>query len=122
MACRLARGWGRRVPALLLVPGVGLCLCGALLLFPLAGVIADWRTRGRVHPGWWVGIDTIVTAQFLIEIVGRSALGLAIAQDRKSVVEGKSVSVRVDLGGRRILKKKKETRRQTQASMHHHTK
>src|SRR3546814_14611057 len=27
--------------------------------------------------------------------------------DRKSVVSGKSVSVRVDLGGRRILKKKK---------------
>src|SRR3546814_446542 len=29
------------------------------------------------------------------------------AQDRKSVVSGKSVSVRVDLGGRRIIKKKK---------------
>src|SRR3546814_19417737 len=29
--------------------------------------------------------------------------------DRKSVVEGKSVSVRVDLGGRRYIKKKKET-------------
>src|SRR3546814_20031665 len=28
--------------------------------------------------------------------------------DRKSVVSGKSVSVRVDLGGRRILKKKKK--------------
>src|SRR3546814_13815240 len=28
-------------------------------------------------------------------------------QDRKSVVEGTSVSVRVDLGGRRIIKKKK---------------
>src|SRR3546814_17339726 len=28
--------------------------------------------------------------------------------DRKSVVEGKSVSVRVDHGGRRIIKKKKE--------------
>src|SRR3546814_11811422 len=28
-------------------------------------------------------------------------------QDRKSVVSGKSVSVRVDLGGRRIIKKKK---------------
>src|SRR3546814_11837412 len=27
--------------------------------------------------------------------------------DRKSVVQGKSVSVRVDLGGRRIIKKKK---------------
>src|SRR3546814_11797974 len=28
--------------------------------------------------------------------------------DRKSVVEGKSVSVRVDLGGRRIIRKKKQ--------------
>src|SRR3546814_13795235 len=30
------------------------------------------------------------------------------SSDRKSVVSGKSVSVRVDLGGRRIYKKKKE--------------
>src|SRR3546814_12650299 len=30
-----------------------------------------------------------------------------ISQDRKSVVEGKSVSVRGNLGGRRIIKKKK---------------
>src|SRR3546814_8196675 len=30
--------------------------------------------------------------------------------DRKSVVSGKSVSVRVDLGGRRIIKKKKKTK------------
>src|SRR3546814_19956143 len=29
--------------------------------------------------------------------------------DRKSVVSGKSVSVRVDLGGRRFIKKKKES-------------
>src|SRR3546814_15197386 len=32
-------------------------------------------------------------------------------QDRKSVVEGKSVSVRVDLGGRRSIKKKKKATR-----------
>src|SRR3546814_19044441 len=31
-------------------------------------------------------------------------------KDRKSVVQGKSVSVRVDLGGRRIIKKKKSKR------------
>src|SRR3546814_12220033 len=30
-------------------------------------------------------------------------------RDRKSVVSGKSVSVRVDLGGRRVIKKKKNT-------------
>src|SRR3546814_11582356 len=32
------------------------------------------------------------------------AQGFAARRDRKSVVEGKSVSVRVDLGGRRIIK------------------
>src|SRR3546814_19685723 len=30
-----------------------------------------------------------------------------LTKDRKSVVKGRSVSVRVDLGGRRIIKKKK---------------
>src|SRR3546814_19243425 len=33
----------------------------------------------------------------------------AIMEDRKSVVSGKSVSVRVDLGGRRIIKKKQKS-------------
>src|SRR3546814_18830744 len=32
-----------------------------------------------------------------------------LGRDRKSVVEGQSVSVRVDLGGRRIIKKKTDT-------------
>src|SRR3546814_15475797 len=40
----------------------------------------------------------------------RAAVAVAtdrpISQDRKSVVEGKSGSVRVDLGGRRLIKKK----------------
>src|SRR3546814_12856898 len=34
--------------------------------------------------------------------------------DRKSAVSGKSVSVRVDLGGRRILKKKTNTKNKQQ--------
>src|SRR3546814_16802814 len=34
----------------------------------------------------------------------------AISGDRKSVVSGKSESVRVDLGGRRIVKKKKQAK------------
>src|SRR3546814_19689385 len=37
-----------------------------------------------------------------------AAFGPVTGLDRKSVVEGKSVSVRVDLGGRRNSKKKKE--------------
>src|SRR3546814_14892155 len=39
--------------------------------------------------------------------VGGGIVALRLGQqDRKSVVEGRSVSVRVDLGGRRIIKKK----------------
>src|SRR3546814_13618618 len=37
--------------------------------------------------------------------------GYSAQTDRKSVVEGKSVSVRVDLGGRRILKKKTQKKK-----------
>src|SRR3546814_16204524 len=38
-----------------------------------------------------------------------SRKAVADTKDRKSVVSGKGVSVRVDLGGRRIIKKKKPT-------------
>src|SRR3546814_13129850 len=57
-----------------------------------------------VHPGWfavqrsdWLSIQAL-------------QLPFARSRDRKSVVEGKSVSVRVDLGGRRLIKKKKNTK------------
>src|SRR3546814_19041436 len=38
---------------------------------------------------------------------GRPSRRKRLGTDRKSVVQGKSVSVRVDLGGRRIIKKNK---------------
>src|SRR3546814_16666426 len=43
-----------------------------------------------------------------IAVVGRVIIGIEHLSrlDRKSVVSGNSVSVRVDLGGRRIIKKK----------------
>src|SRR3546814_14733147 len=41
----------------------------------------------------------------------RSRFAQRLPLDRKSVVSGKSVSVRVDLGGRRIITKKKNTRK-----------
>src|SRR3546814_13098572 len=43
------------------------------------------------------------------DLLSRAGFAMPVADgDRKSVVEGKSVSVRVDLGGRRIIKKKKK--------------
>src|SRR3546814_18065783 len=69
------------------------------------------RARLGVAPG---------TQQFaqLAQILLRAGVG----QDRKSVVEGKSVSVRVDLGGRRNIKKKLSTNTSTtsKSTMHKH--
>src|SRR3546814_20633252 len=42
---------------------------------------------------------------YSLSMEGKGSAGPLVA-DRKSVVEGKSVSVRVDLGGRRIIKQK----------------
>src|SRR3546814_18206372 len=44
-----------------------------------------------------------------VELVAALVAHLEEIVDRKSVVSGKSVSVRVDLGGRRIIKKKHAT-------------
>src|SRR3546814_11679402 len=64
-------------------------------------------------------VTQAVAAHRFIEIgpgavlAGQKARGEAvIGGDRKSVVSGKSVSVRVDLGGRRIIKKKKHNKKQ----------
>src|SRR3546814_19503951 len=46
--------------------------------------------------------EAAAISRIRLEVLG------SVLQDRKSVVEGKSVSVRVTLGGRRLLKKKKK--------------
>src|SRR3546814_17169195 len=43
----------------------------------------------------------------IVQGLGHKVAAIADTRDRTSVVSGKSVSVRVDLGGGRILKKKK---------------
>src|SRR3546814_11452152 len=57
---------------------------------------------GVIGPHRQLRVRTDRNAIFAVRIGGE----LRRPGDRKSVVEGKSVSVRVDLGGRRIIKKK----------------
>src|SRR3546814_15663204 len=63
-----------------------------------------WHVLGMFAPSFATG--------WLIKKYGDLNVILAGALaslDRKSVVSGKSVSVRVDLGGRRIMKKKRKS-------------
>src|SRR3546814_15299448 len=69
---------------------------------------ADIRPQ-QPEPAVDVGDERLQEAIDDIEVVqGTKLLAGNKGIDRKSVVEGKSVSVRVDLGGRRSIKKKKK--------------
>ena len=68
---------GRVIPAPLLIPWAGLSVFALLILFPLAGMVADRRRHG-VHPAWLAGLATLVAMQVAIELLPRSAPGLAL--------------------------------------------
>src|SRR3546814_20705823 len=59
------------------------------------------RNRSKSTAGWWEWVCPGRPRH-------RARRRLHQGRDRKSVVSGKSVSVRVALGGRRIIKKKKD--------------
>src|SRR3546814_11061979 len=76
--------------------------CCVAFAFDAAGPALDQRDLNRRLPaqiGFWM---------HGFEIAAERGRFIYDRADRKSVVEGKSVSVRVDLGWRRILKKKKQ--------------
>src|SRR3546814_16311475 len=53
-------------------------------------------------------VDWLLLTKILLLVMRTTSNRVRAVVDRKSVVEGKSVSVGVDLGGRRIIKKKKK--------------
>src|SRR3546814_18558949 len=92
------------------IPGAGLCCTLAS---------GGTMSRGDIHAlGQRHGLDTAVLASrrcladFKLMVFDMDSTLINIecidelAEDRKSVVSGKSVSVRLDLGGRRIISKK----------------
>src|SRR3546814_13940483 len=52
-------------------------------------------------------VVAIVDNEFTFKTMRRGNSPFVLLPDRQSVVEGKSVSVRVDLSGRRLIKKKR---------------
>src|SRR3546814_13495652 len=62
---------------------------------------------GRKRRCGWFDAVLVRQSAAVSGITGIALTKLDILEDRKSVVKGKSVSIRVDLGGRRIIKKKK---------------
>jgi hypothetical protein len=92
MATLTAPGWGRLLPMPLLIPWAGWVSFAAIMLFPIAGVIADLRRSGRVHPAWWWGIGVMVATQLVVVAIANSGLGLSIYELATQGSPGASVA------------------------------
>ena len=78
MSMLLGPAFGRLLPMPLLQPWAWEAAFVPTLLFPLAGIWADLRRSGRVHPAWRWGLATMLGAFVLIEAVTYSPVGTAI--------------------------------------------
>lgn len=78
MAILTGPAFGRILPMPLMIPYAAWGVFVAVMLFPLAGMVADRRRRGRIHRAWWWGAGTIVAIQVAIGIVAASAPGQAL--------------------------------------------
>lgn len=78
MAMLIGPAFGRLVPLPLVMPHGAWAVYACVMLFPLAGAIADRRRLGRVHPAYWCGIGVITALQLTMDIVSPTAPGLAV--------------------------------------------
>ena len=78
MSLLLGPAFGRLLPLPLLQPWAWEAAFAATILFPLAGVVADIRRSGRIHPAWHWGIATMIGALVVTEAITYSPLGTSI--------------------------------------------
>src|SRR3546814_13454822 len=106
---QMARVAGFRSIRLLLATGISVPL-----LFASSQIYAAFAPVERpshAEPGNWPGYGGGYGEPHYSDLAQINAANVGkLGLDRKSVVSGKSVSVRVDLGGRSIIKKKKKTK------------
>lgn len=73
-------GIGRLLPMPLLIPNAWVIAFAMTLIFPVIGMVADWRRDGRVHPAYWwaTGINiALFTASMLLAY---SPIGYALTE------------------------------------------
>lgn len=78
MTAIIGPGFGRLLPMPLLIPYAFEIAGLAGLVFPIAGMIRDYRKFGRVHPAWYWGIAAFLAVIPVSHIIANSALGDAI--------------------------------------------
>ena len=78
MSLLLAPAFGRLLPMPLLAPWAWESAFAASLLFPIAGIVADLRRSGRIHPAWRYGVGAMIGCLVLTEVISYSPVGIAL--------------------------------------------
>ena len=78
MTLLLAPAFGRILPLPLMIPWAWEATFVVTLLFPLAGMLADLRRSGRVHPAWKWGVGTMLAVFALTPAITYSPAGTAL--------------------------------------------
>lgn len=92
MVMLLGPGFGRLLPMPLMIPYGFQVAFAAGLFFPVAGMIADWRRSGRVHPAWWWGMATLVATMLAWEVIVYSPLGDFVYQAVTAGTRGAAIA------------------------------
>lgn len=78
MALLMGPGFGRLLPMPLLIPWAYQTAFACVLIFPIAGMVADWRRDRRVHPAWLWGMGGMLATELLTDLIAFSPIGLAL--------------------------------------------
>ncbi|MEP6983499.1 MAG: hypothetical protein ABI853_07630 [Sphingomicrobium sp.] len=78
MSLLLGPAFGRLLPLPLLQPWAWEAAFAATLLFPAAGILADLRRSGQVHPAWRYGVGAMLACLVLTEAITYSPVGTAL--------------------------------------------
>ena len=78
MAMLLGPAFGRLLPVPFLIPYAYEAAFVQGLIFPVIGMIEDWRRNGRIHPAWWWGLGAMIGSLLAIELLTYSPIGEAL--------------------------------------------
>jgi hypothetical protein len=78
MTAIIGPGFGPLLPMPLMIPYAFELAGIAGLVFPVAGMIRDYRKSGRIHPAWYWGIAAVLSVIPVSHTIANSALGDSI--------------------------------------------
>ena len=92
MAILTGPAFGRLLPMPLLIPFAAWGVFVCVMLFPIAGMVADIRRHGTIHRAWWWGAGTIAALQLAIGMVAFSPFGLTLYHAVAAGAAGETVA------------------------------